>query len=116
MISCLRLFWHLMRLAASRTFWTAGSSSPTRMAMMAITTSNSISVNALRRTGREPDAKRCMMGNLPEHALTYLKPNEWKQHALGCHLSLPGHQEETSPRRWQRDCGKRYDWGQNREE
>ena len=34
--------------AASRTFWTAGSSRPIRMAMMAMTTSNSISVKALR--------------------------------------------------------------------
>ena len=34
----------LSRAAASRTFWTAGSSRPIRMAMMAITTSNSISV------------------------------------------------------------------------
>ncbi len=41
-----------MRAAASRTFWTAGSSRPIRMAMMAITTSNSISVNAFfHRTG-----------------------------------------------------------------
>src|SRR5947209_18895864 len=37
-----------MRLAASRTFWTAGSSRPTRTPMMAMTTSNSISVNAWR--------------------------------------------------------------------
>src|SRR5947209_980319 len=41
-----------MRLAASRTFCTAGKSSDTRMAMMAITTSSSISVNALRRHHR----------------------------------------------------------------
>jgi len=44
---CLRLFMHLIRAAAARTFWTAGSSRPMRMAMMAITTSSSISVNAL---------------------------------------------------------------------
>src|SRR5262245_32151577 len=37
-----------MRAAASRTFWTAGSKRPMRTAMIAITTSNSISVNALR--------------------------------------------------------------------
>jgi hypothetical protein len=43
------LFEQLMRAAASRTFCTAGNSSPMRMAMMAITTSNSISVHALRR-------------------------------------------------------------------
>ena len=43
---CLRLFGHCMRAAASRTFWTAGSNSPMRIAMMAMTTSSSISVNA----------------------------------------------------------------------
>src|SRR5436309_1915336 len=43
-----------MRLAASRTFWTAGSSRPIRIAIIAITTSSSISVNARRDgdTGR----------------------------------------------------------------
>jgi len=46
------LFWHLLRAAASRTFCTAGSSSPIRIAMIAITTSNSISVNADRRNER----------------------------------------------------------------
>jgi hypothetical protein len=45
---CLRLFWHLARAAASRTFWTAGSSRPMRIAMIAITTSNSMSVKPLR--------------------------------------------------------------------
>src|SRR5438132_464000 len=45
---CLRLFWHCMRAAASRTFCTAGSNRPIRTAMMAITTSNSISVKAVR--------------------------------------------------------------------
>src|SRR5437899_2667707 len=49
-----------MRLAASRTFWTAGSSSPMRMAMMAITTSNSISV--------KPDRRRNMV--TPHNGLT----------------------------------------------
>src|SRR2546423_1412849 len=48
---CFKLFWHLVRAAASRTFWTAGSNRPIRIAMMAITTSNSISVNARRRSG-----------------------------------------------------------------
>src|SRR3954454_2401729 len=47
---CLRLLAHWMRAAASRTFCTAGSNRPIRTAMMAITTSSSISVNAERRT------------------------------------------------------------------
>src|SRR5262249_39740590 len=41
-----------MRAAASRTFWTAGSRSPIKMAMMAMTTSNSISVKPHTRRGR----------------------------------------------------------------
>src|SRR5262245_25812829 len=38
-----------MRLAASRTFWTAGRMRPMSTAMMAMTTNNSINVNAGRR-------------------------------------------------------------------
>src|SRR5215510_12123096 len=38
-----------MRAAASRTFCTAGKSNPIRMAMIAITTSSSISVKARKR-------------------------------------------------------------------
>src|SRR5262245_49093554 len=41
---CLRLLLHFMRAAASRTFCTAGKSRPIRMAMIAMTTSSSISV------------------------------------------------------------------------
>src|SRR5438445_285466 len=47
--NCLRLFWHFVRFAASRTLCTAGSKRPIRMAMIAITTSSSISVNPPRR-------------------------------------------------------------------
>src|SRR5262245_42377881 len=43
------LFLHLMRAAASRTFCTAGSNNPISMAMIAMTTSNSISVKAEMR-------------------------------------------------------------------
>src|SRR5438132_7858403 len=46
------LLAHLMRLAASRACWTAGSSRPTSTAMMAITTNSSISVNPDRRRDR----------------------------------------------------------------
>src|SRR5580700_5154935 len=42
------LFAHLVRAAASRTFWTAGRSRPIRIAMIAITTNNSIRVKARR--------------------------------------------------------------------
>src|SRR5437763_1855470 len=47
----LRLFRHLVRLAASRTFWSADMVRLTRMPMMAMTISNSISV------------KPCLFGN-----------------------------------------------------
>src|SRR6185436_1734419 len=50
--NCLRLLEHFIRAAASRTFWTAGSSSPIRIAMMAITTSSSIRVNPRERFPR----------------------------------------------------------------
>jgi hypothetical protein len=45
--NCFKLLLHDMRAAASRTFWTAGRSKPIRMAMIAITTNNSISVKAM---------------------------------------------------------------------
>src|SRR5438552_5373506 len=47
--TCFRLFWHWARAAASRTFWTAGTNRPIKMAMMAMTTNNSIRVNPLRQ-------------------------------------------------------------------
>src|SRR3954463_9252057 len=53
MPTCRTLFEHVARLAASRTFCTAGTSSAIRMAMIAITTSSSISVNADRRSDGE---------------------------------------------------------------
>src|SRR5262245_15215039 len=45
---CFRLLVHCTRAAASRTCCTAGTSRPIRMAMMAITTSNSMRVKAGR--------------------------------------------------------------------
>jgi hypothetical protein len=50
--SCLRLLADCIRAAASRTFWTAGSKRPIRTAMIAITTSSSISVKARRSCRR----------------------------------------------------------------
>src|SRR5262249_14181373 len=46
-----------MRAAASRTFCTAGSSRPIRTAMMAMTTSSSISVNAADRLALASDMR-----------------------------------------------------------
>src|SRR5262245_3305244 len=48
MASCRRLFRHFVRLAASRTFCTAGRSRPISTAMTAITTSSSTSVKPRR--------------------------------------------------------------------
>src|SRR5262249_4215784 len=52
MPSCLRLLLHFKRAAASRTFWTAGKSRPMRMAIMAMTTSSSMSVKPDRSLER----------------------------------------------------------------
>src|SRR6516225_8470097 len=46
---CFRLLEQLMRLAASRTFCTAGNRSPMRTAMIAMTTNSSMRVKARRR-------------------------------------------------------------------
>src|SRR5947209_16536803 len=57
-----------MRLAASRTFWTAGRSRPMSTPMMAITTSSSISVKPRRRDGRRTinDPQKSENGNKTE--------------------------------------------------
>src|SRR5688572_33331800 len=46
---CFRLLLQLIRFAASRIFWTAGSKRPIKIAIMTITTNSSISVNPRRR-------------------------------------------------------------------
>src|SRR5262249_7004484 len=56
---CLRLFVHVIRLAASRTFCTAGRRRPMRTAMMGMTTSSSISVNP-------PDGLRLLLDVMME--------------------------------------------------
>src|SRR5204863_4410181 len=56
--TCLRLLAHLIRAAASRTFWTAGSKSPIRIAMIAITTNSSMSVKPGRRRRRVMRGRR----------------------------------------------------------
>src|SRR5207245_308451 len=56
---CFRLFWQLARAAASRTFCTAGRSSPIKTAMIAITTSSSIKVKACFGRERRADSMRC---------------------------------------------------------
>src|ERR671925_64855 len=58
--SCLKLFWHWVRAAASRTFWTAGSRRPIRIAMIAITTNSSIRVKARRVMHRPPTPNRVL--------------------------------------------------------
>jgi hypothetical protein len=58
MASCFKLLAHCIRLADSRTFCTAGNSNPIKMAMMAMTTNNSISVNAGRHRFRAATDER----------------------------------------------------------
>src|SRR5262245_50131413 len=60
MPSCLRLLTHWMRVALALAVERAGRSKPARIAMMAITTSNSINVNAVfgTRDGITPDRHR----------------------------------------------------------
>src|SRR5207247_3922949 len=53
-----RLFWHWRVLAVALARPSAGNRSPARIAMMAMTTSSSISVNACRRFWREGDLCR----------------------------------------------------------
>jgi hypothetical protein len=48
-----------MRLAASRTLWTAARSNPIRMAMMAMTTNSSMSVKANRRRDEQAEGMEC---------------------------------------------------------
>src|SRR5260370_26152744 len=62
-----RLFENFMRWGASRTFCTAGKSKPTKTAMMAMTTSSSINVNALPDQEQRLDEK-CGMTLTPRTA------------------------------------------------
>src|SRR6516225_131621 len=59
---CLRLLTHWMRRAASRAACTAGSSRAINTAIMAITTSSSIKVNAERS---EVDRRACLIWDPP---------------------------------------------------
>src|SRR5581483_11814028 len=52
---CLRLLTHCERRAASRAAWTAGNSRAIKTAMIAITTSSSISVKPRRRMSHLPN-------------------------------------------------------------
>src|SRR5262245_31799546 len=69
---CFMLLLHFIRAAASRIFWTAGSNRPIRIAMIAMTTSNSIRVNPLREriAPSFPGTRggRIRMGKLPRLA------------------------------------------------
>src|SRR3954452_312468 len=59
MPSCLRLFVHCDRRAASRAAWTAGKSNTIKTAMIAITTNSSIKVKARRRVmGRSRKSRK----------------------------------------------------------
>src|SRR5262245_58599327 len=83
---CLRLFWHWVRAAASRTFCTAGRSRPIRMAMIAITTSSSISVKHRRRVGR----KQVIHTSREERRTKKIQKNPGPLFGLGDKLSEGG--------------------------
>jgi hypothetical protein len=59
--SCFMLFVHWMRLAASLALARAGSNMPARIAMMAMTTSSSMRVNAALRAARLVFRKNFML-------------------------------------------------------
>src|SRR5579872_6042626 len=60
---CLQLLIDCVRAADSRTFWTAGINRPIRMAMIAMTTSNSMSVKPLGPRLRICDTKRSFLAS-----------------------------------------------------
>src|SRR2546430_556525 len=62
---CLRLLLQADLAADSRTFWTAGKSIPIRIAIIAMTTSSSISVKADRRVGGEGERMRPLLRAAP---------------------------------------------------
>src|SRR3954462_14460685 len=75
---CFRLLAQLIRLAASRARWTAGSMSPIRIEMMAMTTSSSISVKPGRVAGRVTGALLALP--VPERAGGDLKADGTVRH------------------------------------
>src|SRR6516162_7670374 len=64
MPSCFRLLPHCARRAASRADWTAGSSRAMSTAMIAITTSSSISVKPERRGDDRPAGRDVEMSDM----------------------------------------------------
>src|SRR6056297_1871860 len=75
-----RLFWQDIRRAASRADWTAGSNKPTRMPMIAMTTSNSTKVNARWRRLRVERVDR--LGRFVA---------DWGRHKVESKESMEGH-------------------------
>src|SRR6516225_11013269 len=62
---CFKLFRHCVRAAAARTFCTAGTSRAIKIAIIAMTTSSSISVNALWLDLSMADSSTWSQGDLP---------------------------------------------------
>src|SRR5262245_6637213 len=89
--SSAKLLLQRVRWALSRAPWTAGMMSPRRMAMIAMTTSNSVRVNPPRRQCWDPG----------ENSLRIVKsPNEIRHDADGIGLaSVPRRGDEGSPTR-----------------
>src|SRR6266566_2739661 len=97
----LRLLMHCVRAAASRTFWTAGTSSAIKIAMIAITTSNSMSVKPdllrnLVRDIKDSFAETKIMRH-PRSTLHRIDPTKKNNANLGevlaiCQKTAPGQQ------------------------
>src|SRR5262249_37300804 len=96
--SCRMLFEHFSRDAAERTFWTAGKRTPTKMAITAITVSNSTSVKpALRPLRGLPTCMGIFRG--------------------GVMVNAAGRPESGSPGKWglrQNNRPALSPWGQDR--
>src|SRR6266542_2143578 len=98
--SCLRLFTQTMLQALALALTTAGSSRPARMAMMAITTSNSIRVNAWFEKRPPRFISRVAPMNVGDGAVARASRPRWRGDGrdarpttwrfLGGSLNLPG--------------------------
>src|SRR6185312_5735533 len=83
--SCLRLLVQWMRRAASRADWTAGRSRAINTAMIAITTSSSISVKPerVRLAGAEMIMRSTSSGRLEARVLVSQNQGERESHPEG---------------------------------
>jgi len=75
--TCLRLLLQDILRAASRAAWTAGSSNPTKIPIIAITTKSSTSVKPFPRNRRFCISHSCFQRYLPSSDTKYPYPHEY---------------------------------------